>query len=140
MIALGFARYGRKRHAAQVQQALFDASTYMELRRLPELFCGFPRRRGKGPTFYPVACAPQAWASAAPFGILQACLGIEFDPGAGEIRFNRPAMPDFLDDLQLNGLELGEASVDVLLTRHAYGDVAVTVLERRGGVKVVTIS
>ena len=36
----------------------------MDLRRLPELFCGFQRERRRGPTLYPVACAPQAWASA----------------------------------------------------------------------------
>ncbi|WP_446924843.1 MGH1-like glycoside hydrolase domain-containing protein, partial [Klebsiella pneumoniae] len=33
LIALGFARYGLKRHVVQVQRALFDASTYMDLRR-----------------------------------------------------------------------------------------------------------
>jgi len=140
LIALGLSRYGMKRHVLQIQKGLFDASTYMEWRRLPELFCGFPRRQGKGPTFYPVACAPQAWAAATPFGLLQAALGLEFDPGAGEIRFNRPAMPDFLGELKLTGLTLGDASVDVLLTRHSYGDVAVTVLERRGSVRVVTIN
>ena len=67
LIALGFARYGLKRAVTQTFKGLFDAATYMDLRRLPELFCGFQRQRGRGPTLYPVACAPQAWASATPF-------------------------------------------------------------------------
>ena len=45
--------------------ALFEASLHFDLHRLPELFCGFPRRAGAGPTLYPVACSPQAWAAAA---------------------------------------------------------------------------
>ena len=52
---------------AVCSRALFDAATYMDLRRLPELFCGFRREKRRGPTLYPVACAPQAWASATPF-------------------------------------------------------------------------
>src|SRR5260370_36479044 len=49
LIALGFARYGLKRSVERVFKALFDAASYMELRRLPELFCGFQRQRGRGP-------------------------------------------------------------------------------------------
>src|SRR5262249_24271707 len=76
LIALGLARYGHKRAVAQVFKGLFDAATYMDLRRLPELFCGFQRRRGQGPTLYSVACSPQAWAAGTPFMLLQACLGL----------------------------------------------------------------
>ena len=32
------------------------------------------------PTMYPVACSPQAWASAAVFALVQASLGLKFDP------------------------------------------------------------
>ena len=39
----------------------------MDGHRLPELFCGFHRRSGEGPTLYPVACSPQAWASGVVF-------------------------------------------------------------------------
>src|SRR5207244_11006104 len=41
LIAAGFARYGLKDAAARVMTGLFDAASYMELHRLPELFCGF---------------------------------------------------------------------------------------------------
>ena len=88
LIALGLARYGLKHSVEQVFKGLFDAATYMDLRRLPELFCGFRRETRRGPTLYPVACAPQAWASATPFTLLEAALGLEFDAAA---RRNPPA-------------------------------------------------
>ena len=53
LIAAGFARYGFRAEAARIFRGLFEASTYIDLRRLPELFCGFPRLRSHGPTFYP---------------------------------------------------------------------------------------
>ena len=90
----------------------------MDLRRLPELFCGFQRQRGHGPTLYPVACAPQAWASATPFTLLEASLGLQFDPFKGEIRLCNPQLPPFLDEVILRNLQLGSSSVDLRVRRH----------------------
>ncbi len=139
IIAFGLARYGMKDEVLQILRGLFESSSYFEQRRLPELFCGFVRRRSKGPTIYPVACAPQAWASAAPFAMLQACLGLEFDYQADEIIFNAPRLPEFLDQVCIRGLTLGDSRVDVLLRRH-YSDVAVNVLARTGPARVVVFS
>jgi glycogen debranching enzyme len=55
LIASGFARYGFRKEAMQLTAAMFDASLFIEQQRLPELFCGFQRRKGEGPTAYPVA-------------------------------------------------------------------------------------
>ena len=82
LVGLGLARYGHRAAAAKLLEGLTAAAGKLDLRRLPELFCGFPRRGGQGPTAYPVACAPQAWAAAAPIGLLGACLGLSFDPAA----------------------------------------------------------
>jgi glycogen debranching enzyme len=136
LIALGLARYGHKEAAAQVFTALFDAGSYMDLRRLPELFCGFLRRQHNAPTQYPVACAPQAWASATILGLLQASLGLELADSANEIAFYRPVLPEFLDTLHLRNLRLSGGSADVLLQRHG-ADVAVTQTRRDGNVSVV---
>ena len=62
LVALGLARYGLKAEAARVFEGQHGASLYQEGRRLPELFCGFIQRKQRGPTNYPVACSPQAWA------------------------------------------------------------------------------
>ncbi|MVT69226.1 amylo-alpha-1,6-glucosidase [Bradyrhizobium pachyrhizi] len=135
LIALGFARYGLKHSVAHLFKGLFDAASYMELRRLPELFCGFRRERRRGPVLYPVACAPQAWASATPFTLLEAALGLEFDTARGEIRLRDPRLPEFLNDVVLRDLRLGASSVDLRLRRHG-DEVSLEVLRTRGQIQV----
>jgi glycogen debranching enzyme len=135
LIALGFARYGLKHSVAHLFKALFDAATYMDLRRLPELFCGFRRENRRGPTLYPVACAPQAWASATPFTLLEAALGLEFDAKRGEIRLRNPRLPAFLNEVVLRDLQLGASSVDLRVRRHG-DEVSLEVLRTRGRIQV----
>ncbi len=138
LIALGFARLGMKRSVERVFKALFDAASYMELRRLPELFCGFQRQRGRGPTLYPVACSPQAWASATPFTLIEASLGLEFDHQNNEIRLRNPMLPAFLDEVVLRNLQLGQSSVDLRLHRHK-DEVSVDIPRRRGRIQVSVV-
>jgi glycogen debranching enzyme len=135
LIALGLARYGLKHSVAHLFKALFDAATYMDLRRLPELFCGFRREKRRGPTLYPVACAPQAWASATPFTLLEAALGLEFDAARGEIRLRNPRLPAFLNEVVLRDLQLGPSSVDLRVSRHG-DEVSLEVLRTRGRIQV----
>ena len=135
LIALGLARYGLKHSVEHVFKGLFDAASYMDLRRLPELFCGFQRERRRGPTLYPVACAPQAWASATPFTLLEAALGLEFDAQRGEIRLRNPRLPAFLNEVILRELQLGPSSVDLRVRRHG-DDVSLEVLRTRGQIQV----
>jgi len=135
LIVLGLARYGLKHSVEHVFRALFDAATYMDLRRLPELFCGFRREKGRGPTLYPVAAAPQAWASATPFTLLEAALGLEFDASHGEIRLRNPRLPAFLNEVELRDLQLGPSFVDLRVRRHG-DDVSLEVLRTRGQIRV----
>ena len=135
LIALGLARYGLKHSVAHLFKALFDAASYMDLRRLPELFCGFRREKRRGPTLYPVACAPQAWASATPFTLLEAALGLEFDAQRGEIRLRNPRLPAFLNEVLLRDLQLGPSSVDLRVHRHG-DEVSLEVLRTRGQIQV----
>jgi glycogen debranching enzyme len=135
LIALGLSRYGLKHSVEHVFKGLFDAATYMDLRRLPELFCGFRRERHRGPTLYPVACAPQAWASATPFTLLEAALGLQFDAERGEIRLRNPRLPAFLNEVILRELRLKGASVDLRIRRHG-DDVSLEVLRKRGQIQV----
>jgi glycogen debranching enzyme len=137
LIAAGFARYGFRKEAARIFESLFAASSYIDLRRLPELFCGFPRQRTQGPTFYPVACTPQAWAAAAPLHMLQICLGLGFDPVGTRITFDEPRMPAFLDEVVLRNLSIGDDAADVAVRRSGQ-HVIVDALARRGQVRVLT--
>jgi glycogen debranching enzyme len=135
LIALGLARYGLKRAASAIFEGLFDACAHMDMMRFPELFCGFARRRGTAPTLYPVACQPQAWASVVPFALLEACLGISLDHAKGEIHFQNPQLPRFLEEIQIRDLVLGEASVNLRLRRRGH-DTEVAVLSRRGDIAI----
>jgi glycogen debranching enzyme len=138
LITLGFARYGLKQSVERLSGGLFKAATYMDLRRLPELFCGFQRQRGRGPTLYPVACAPQAWASATPFTLLEASLGLEFDPRNSEIRLRNPHLPSFLDEVTLRNLRLNLSNVDLRVRRHKDA-VALDILRTSGNIQVSVV-
>lgn len=139
LIAAGLARYGLRREAARIFEGLYAASTYIDLRRLPELFCGFPRQRSQGPTFYPVACTPQAWAATAPLSFVQSCLGLSFDVEALQVTLDRPVLPKFLDEIVVRRLTVGDGSVDIALRRFG-SEVVVNVLSREGVVRVAVTS
>ncbi len=138
IIANGMARYGCKKMAGQVLLALLDLSSQVELGRLPELFCGLKRRPNEAPTLYPVACSPQAWASAAPFLVLEGCLGISIQAERGRIVFDRPFLPEGIPQLSIRGLRCGKALVDLLLERRN-DSVLVHVEAKQEDVEIVTI-
>ena len=138
LIALGLARYGYSSEALSLTAALFEAAAHMHLRRLPELFCGFERRRGKAPTLYPVACAPQAWAACAPFALLQACLGLEVDAASETVRLRQPRLPPFLESVVVRRLQAGESRLDLRFRRQE-ASVAVTLLAREGAGEVEVV-
>jgi glycogen debranching enzyme len=138
LIASGLARYGLRDEALLVMEGLFDASVHMELHRLPELFCGFRRRAGERPTLYPVACNPQAWASASVFMFLQAALGLEIDAPARTVRLTRAKLPAFLDEVLIRNLAVGPLTLDLRLERH-HDDVGISVLRRQGDVQVIAV-
>ena len=138
IVAAGLARYGFRAEAARVTDAMLDLSGVVDLHRLPELLCGFHRRNGEYPTLYPVACAPQAWAAGAVYLFLSACLGLRVDAQARQVVLLRAALPAAVDWLRIVNLPVGDASIDLLLTRHPH-DIGVTVLQRRGEVEVAAI-
>ena len=138
LIAAGFARYGHKSAVDRVFKGLFEAASYMELRRLPELYCGFQRGRERGPTLYPVACSPQAWAAGTPLLLLQASLGLEFNPDRNEILLHKPQLPSFLDEVTLRNLRLGQSTVDLRLRRHGT-DVSLEVVHNEGEIRVAAV-
>jgi len=136
LIGLGLARYGCKSGVGMIFEGIFEAATYDELRRLPELFCGFARRRRCGPTSYPVACSPQAWAAATPFALLAAAIGCDVRHDGDELVLSMPMLPRFLDKLTIRNLAFGESRIDLQLAR-VDNDVTAAVLSRSGPARVV---
>ncbi len=138
IIANGMARYGCKKKAGQLLLALLDLSSEVELHRLPELFCGLKRRPNEAPTLYPVACSPQAWAAAAPFFILEGCLGISVQADRCRIVFDRPYLPDGIPQLSIRSLRCGKVVADLLLERRN-DSVLVHLENQHDEIEIVTI-
>jgi glycogen debranching enzyme len=141
LIALGLKRYGLNVQLERLLTGIYDSALAVDMLRLPELFCGFPRRACEAPTSYPVACLPQAWAAATAHATLGSMLGLSFRPEDKVIRFLRPILPVWLEEVRVENLRLGTASVDVRLRRHGTdGSVSLNLLRRRGEVEVAVIT
>ena len=140
VIALGLARYGYRQEAMRILTGLFDTARAMPMLRLPELFCGFPRRDDEGPTLYPVACSPQAWASGAVFALIEAVTGMAIgrDESSGrvQVQLRHPVLPRRINVLEISGLRLGDEEIDLQLHRGEH-DVGVLVKRRSSGVDVL---
>jgi glycogen debranching enzyme len=138
MIAHGFSRYGFQQETIKLTGALFDASLFLEQQRLPELFCGFGRRRGEGPTAYPVACSPQAWSVGAVFLLIQSCLRMEIQAPERKIIFHKPMIPDFMDNILITRLKVGESYASVELHRYK-NDTGIVVKNIPENWEVITV-
>jgi glycogen debranching enzyme len=138
LIAHGLSLYGFKNSVLKIMTELFNACLFMDLRRLPELYCGFSRRPAEGPTLYPVACNPQSWASAAVFLLMQSCLGMHIDANKQQIYFTNPVLPDYLEQVRIRDIAVGSARLDINLEYHP-NNVGVNVIRRRGDVQVISI-
>ncbi len=136
IIAAGMARYGFREFAGRVLMSLLDMSGAVELHRLPELICGVERRLGQGPTLYPVACSPQAWAAGAVFMLLQACLGVTIDASKRRVIFDRPYLPQGIPQLSVRDLRVADNRISLFMERDS-GPVRIQVVEKHGEVSVV---
>ena len=139
LIGFGCAQTPEKNLACQILSGLFDASVFLDLHRLPELFCGFSRRVGTGPTLYPTACSPQAWAAGAVFLLLQACLGLTIRASEATIYLFYPRLPDSLREVRIRDLKVGQSSVDLAIKRSGE-NIIVNPICRVGNAKVMTIT
>lgn len=138
IVAMGLSNYRMPHCAAQILQGLHEASRHFELHRMPELFCGFHRRAdGSGPTLYPVACAPQAWAAGSVFLLLQACLSIRItNREKPSLSISQPSLPEAFESIYIDHLQIGNGSVGLALHRTKQGVSVETT--RQQGVEVNT--
>ncbi len=136
LIAVGLRTLGYIDHAFTIAQGLFDMMGYQPDRRPPELICGYERQPGQGPVHYPVACSPQAWATASIFQLLQMMVNPIADAANHSLTIRNPALPDGIDALVLRNLCVGSSRVDLELERS--GDtVACKVSNRQGNLSVI---
>jgi glycogen debranching enzyme len=134
--AAGFRRYRLSSFAQTIATGLFEASRHFDRGRLPELFCGFPRRAGHAPISYPVACSPQAWAAGSALQLLASMLGLEADASARRLTFVNPQLPPWLREVEIHDLRVGASTLDVAITRGRDG-AAVQLIGRTGDVELI---
>jgi glycogen debranching enzyme len=136
IIAAGLRRCGFDDAACQVFEGIVEASTHFPLHRLPELFAGFRRSEYGIPVRYPVACHPQAWAAASVPFMLERLLGLTPEAFENRLRVVRPILPPSTQLVELRGLRVGSARVDLHFTRQPDGHADVEVLKTEGDVEV----
>jgi len=134
--AAGLAAYGERDGVVSLLDDVFEAATHFGM-RLPELFCGFERRPGEAPIAYPVACLPQAWAAGSVFMLLQACLGLSIDAPRGIVHIDQPRLPDGVDELRVDALQVGDERI--ALTFQRLGSRVVVSAEQPTGERAVRV-
>ena len=132
ILARGFARYGHGAEAGEIAHAQFDAAARFQYRRLPEVYAGLARDEASFPVQYLGANVPQAWASGAVIHLLSALLDLQPDAANKRVAL-QPTLPAWLDEIELRNLRVGNASVDLRVTRNG-----VSVEGQRGEVDVCT--
>jgi glycogen debranching enzyme len=136
LIAHGLRRYQMDREAIQIIDQVARAGEFFPLGRFPELWCGFSAEEVPEPVQYPVACRPQAWASGAPFLMIRSYGGITAKAPEGTLEIIRPRLPKWLTEVELNGMRIGRARVDLRFTNND-GVTAVEVPRKDPGLEVL---
>jgi glycogen debranching enzyme len=115
IVAYGLSAADRTDSACRILDSMFKVAECQPNLRLPELFCGFPSTFAEKPLWYPVSCAPQAWAAGSPFLMLQAALGLTIDEHS--VRVHNPHLPDSVNRLELHNLPVADGRADIILRR-----------------------
>ena len=116
-------------------RGLLDAANQFTAHRLPELFAGLDRDPGGFPVQYLGANVPQAWAAGSVIQLISVLLGLEADAAARSLVV-RPALPDWLPEIRLEQLAVGNATIDLTVTRQPDATHAIDVGVRRGRLEV----
>lgn len=136
LVAYGMGRYGLTSSSMDLLEGLFSASLYIELQRMPELFCGFSIRHGEAPTSYPVACSPQAWSVSAVYLMLQSCLQIFIDAPRKELTFNNPVLPSYLEKVCVRNLVVSSGIFELEFQRYEW-DISIHIISKPHDWKVI---
>lgn len=156
-ILLGLRRYGLDGRTQQLATALCDLSAHWRGGLLPECVGGHPRSEGgpvksgeatvidggqlqdaalRHPGAYPPANVPQTWNQSIWPLLVQTLLGLQ--PAAPlSLLTVDPVLPEWLPELELRNLHVGDARVDLHFHRDDKGRSHFRVLDRTGKLRVI---
>ena len=134
---LAMARYGLHGEMWRLSRALFEAAALFDYDRLPEVFGGHTRdEKHPFPGLYEKADSPQAWSASVPFAIVQALVGI-YPYAPLNILFLDPWLPEWLPEITLEDLRVGNAQVTLHFRRDKNGNTSYRVIELEGDLHVI---
>ncbi|MHB1583451.1 MAG: amylo-alpha-1,6-glucosidase [Acidimicrobiales bacterium] len=133
--AAGFRAYGFDEEAIRVAAGIFDATSRFASQRPPELFAGLSRDPGSFPVQYLGANVPQAWSSGALIQLVVTLLGLDADAQGGVVHLH-PALPEWMSDVTLRQLRIGDVSIDLHISSRPDGTHGVDVLGGGDGLEV----
>ena len=136
LILAGLRHYGLDDFACRIFSTTLAAATRFDLGRLPEFFAGTQREEGLSPAHCPRADPLQAWsAGSVPFMVSE-LLGLRPQGFEQTLRIVRPVLPEPIDHLELHGIQIGAARVDLRFARESAGHIVPQVLNVHGALKV----
>jgi glycogen debranching enzyme len=137
VFVMAFSRYGLHGEMHQLAKAIFEAAALFEHDRLPEVFAGHQRTvAAPFPGLYTKSDWPQAWSASAPFTIIQAMLGI-FPYAPAKLLLLDPHLPEWLPEITLERLRVGEATISLAFARTAKGETVYEITDLRGPLHVL---
>ena len=135
--ALGFARYGCWAELGRLAEGVFASTELFVGNRLPEVLSGLPRDADHPhPGIYPDSCEPQGWSASAIVLLVQSLLGL-LPVAPLRLLLVDPHLPAWLPDLEIHGVKVGDAQVDLAFRRRDDGRTTYRVTDRRGSVRVI---
>lgn len=136
-IGFGFARYGAWHELDVLARAFFDTTELFQEGRLPEVVGGVHRDADHPhPGVYPDSCEPQGWSASAVIQMIQALLGM-VAVAPMRLLVVDPHLPDWLPDVRLENLRVGNSQLDVEFRRRRDGTTGWKVTRRAGHLAVV---
>jgi glycogen debranching enzyme len=115
-VALGLRRYGFDAETLRLATALYDLARLWEGGRIPEAVGGHARDERAHPGAYPRANPVQAWNLSVFPLLVQALLGLT--PLASKhLLVLDPVLPDWLPEVEVRDLRVGEATVSLRFER-----------------------
>ncbi|MEB3212166.1 MAG: hypothetical protein VKL39_12465 [Leptolyngbyaceae bacterium] len=117
LIDMGLRSHGFVDQALEIAQGIFEMTAEQPSYRPPELFCGYERTAGSSPIRYPVACSPQVWATGTIFQLLQMMGNLVPRAPENEVLIHTPQLPQFLNQLSLENLHIGNTVLDLEFER-----------------------
>lgn len=136
LITMGLRSLGLIDQALELSQGILDMTQRQPYQRPPELFCGYERIEDNDPVQYPVACAPQAWATGSMFQMLQMMVNLVPDAKNNCLRVIDPTLPKSINQLSLHNLRVGTTLLDLEFERSG-NTTACRVANKRGNLRVV---